>query len=72
MGFNNKKIKGKIKMETLKKNIEREHNGSQTEYAKSNGVKNVQQVNEWLRHRGYWMHEGVLFLKRRDFNGGKS
>ncbi len=54
-------------METLKSYIRREHGGSPTRYAESNNVAK-QQVNEWLRHGGYYMNDNKLFLLRRDFN----
>lgn len=54
-------------IETLQQNIDSEHGGSPTRYAESNNVAK-QQVNEWLRHGGYYMHDNKLFLLRKDFN----
>ncbi len=54
-------------MESLQENINSEHGGSPTRYALTKCVSK-QQVNEWLRHGGYYMHDNKLFLMRRDFN----
>ncbi len=56
-------------MEKLKQHIESHHHGSQQEYATNHGI-NKQQVNEWIKHGGYYMHENKLFLIRKDFNKG--
>ena len=57
-------------METLQENIDRKHEGSPKLYADDKGYAK-QQVNEMLRHGGYWMHKNRLFIMRRDFNSKK-
>jgi len=56
-----------IKIKTLKDYIESQYNGSPSLFAKTKGIAK-QQVNEWLKHGGYYIESNRLFLLRKDFN----
>ena len=56
-------------METLKKYIESRYSGSQVAFAKAQKKPtSKQQVNEWIRHGGYYVADGRLFIYKRDLN----